>query len=89
MCEGKSSLTPWNAEGYIDKTAYQAIKNTESEGKRMEQQVAKGEVWTIEQTNGYPATVLIINTFEGYAAALILKDKQPRKKDSRNGYRGS
>lgn len=69
----------YNASGAKDETAYKAIINVMKGSKEMSATgVNKGEVW--EVVNGESARLVVtLNTFEGYAATVMLQSYEPQE----------
>lgn len=62
-----------NGSGYVDPTAYKAIKNfLKSEEKSME--LYKGDIVEFEQNNGYVKEAVILSVHEKFSTVLVLND---------------
>lgn len=78
-----------NHEGYMDLTAYDAIKNAEKEQKKMSvEKIYKGDIFTtikLDQTEGCPAVIISSNEInENNACVMVvyLTDKGTSMRDT-------
>lgn len=63
-----------NGSGYVDLTAYKAIKNIiKSEEKTME--LYKGDIVDFELNNGLSKEAIILSMHDNYSSILVLSDK--------------
>lgn len=70
----------FNGSGYKDETAYQAMKNTlRDERDHMGQKIdyQDGDIVEITKQNGLTEEALLLKCHEGYATAVILKERAP------------
>lgn len=58
-----------NGSGYVDPTAYKAIKQEDKN-----EIVNNGEVWEITQNNGFKKYVVVLSAHKGYATVLQLSE---------------
>ena len=67
-----------NGSGYIDQTAYKAIRNVE--GVKEMHEIKRGEIWKVEYKDGLEFAVVLSVKYE-ICNVLILKDKSTRMDD--------
>lgn len=72
-----------NHEGYMDLTAYQAIKNIEGEVDKME--IARGDIYEVERPDGEEQFAIVVSSREvceknAYVCIVFLCDAKPESK---------
>lgn len=70
----------YNASGYFDPTAFEAIKNLDKErgGSTVTPTANKGEIWEVETADGSKTyEMVVIQNFGKYNAGLMLRDTAP------------
>lgn len=80
--QGKGPM--FNASGYYDPTAYEAIKNVDKErgGSLMTPQANRGEIWEVESNDGSRTyEMVVVQTFSNYAVGLMLRDAVAAEND--------
>lgn len=83
MKEATKSLL-FNGSGYYDNTAYQAIMNVSKEVERMgmRSDYQDGDIVEVTKQNGVVEEMLLLRCHDGYATAVILKEKAPAENSS-------
>lgn len=61
-----------NASGYVDPTAYTAIKNIISEVNKME--IYRGDIFRVKTTNGNEKEIVVLSVHDRYCTVLMLSD---------------
>lgn len=74
----------FNGSGYYDGVAYQAIMNVsrEVEAMGMRSDYQDGDIVEVTKQNGVVEEMLLLRCHDGYATAVILKEKAPAENSS-------
>lgn len=74
----------FNGSGYYDGVAYQAIMNVsrEVETMGMRSDYQDGDIVEVTKQNGVVEEMLLLRCHDGYATAVILKEKAPAENSS-------